>query len=148
MAPAPSRVEPPVVIPTFAAGHIAIPQVPAGAAVPEQARKLSFKLLGLDIQGEFEELAAQRAEAAAPLVGKPVTVAQIFEFADSCSRSMFAQAIRLRASSSSPRNLQAARASSCASSTASSSAWTSRRSLRWFARESRPCSRRWSARRI
>jgi hemolysin activation/secretion protein len=75
-------VEPPVVIPTFAAGHIAIPQVPAGAAVPEQARKLGFKLLGFDIQGEFEELAAQRAAAAAPLVGKAVTVAQIFEFAD------------------------------------------------------------------
>ena len=60
----------------------AIPQVPAGAAIPEQARKLGFKLLGFDVQGEFAELAAQRGEAAAPLVGRRVSVAQIFEFAD------------------------------------------------------------------
>ena len=81
-APAPSRVEPPVVVPPSAVGHIAIPQVPAGAAIPEQARKLGFKLLGFDVQGEFAELAAQRGEAAAPLVGRRVSVAQIFEFAD------------------------------------------------------------------
>ena len=80
--PAPSQVAPPVVTPPAGGGHIAIPQVPAGAQIPPQAKKLSFKLLGFDIEGEFEELAAQRKEIEAPLIGKRVTVADIFQFAD------------------------------------------------------------------
>jgi hemolysin activation/secretion protein len=75
-------VAPPVIVPPSGGGRIAIPQVPAGAQVPEQAKKLSFKLLGFDIRGEFKELAAQYKEIAAPLVGKRVTVADIFVFAD------------------------------------------------------------------
>ncbi len=80
--PAPSQVAPPVILPRSGGGHIAIPQVPAGAQVPEQAKKLSFKLLGFDIQGEFEELAAPFKEIAAPLVGRRVTVADVFVAAD------------------------------------------------------------------
>ena len=56
--------------------------MPAGAQVPPEAKKLSFKLLGFDIQGEFKELVVQRREIAAPLIGKRITVAQVFEFAD------------------------------------------------------------------
>ena len=70
------------VAPPSGGGHIAIPQVPAGAQVPEQAKKLTFKLLGFDIQGEFEELAAPFKAIAAPLVGRRVTVADIFVIAD------------------------------------------------------------------
>src|SRR5262249_40246970 len=40
-----------------------------------------FVLSGFDIEGEFEEFVAIRRELAAPLIGKRVTVAQIFEFA-------------------------------------------------------------------
>jgi hemolysin activation/secretion protein len=80
--PAPSQVAPPVIAPPPAAGRIAIPQVPAGAQIPPEAKKLTFKLLGFDIKGEFEEFAAKRHELEAPLVGKTVTVAEIFEFAD------------------------------------------------------------------
>ena len=47
-----------------------------------QAKKLAFKLLGFDIKGEFEEYVEERKELAAPLVGKTITVAQVFEFAD------------------------------------------------------------------
>ena len=79
--PAPSQVAPPVIVPPTGGGHIAIPQVPAGAQVPEQAKKLNFKLLGFDLQGGFEELAAAYKELAAPLVGRRVTVADIFVFA-------------------------------------------------------------------
>jgi hemolysin activation/secretion protein len=81
-APPPSQVRPPVIVPPSGAGRIAIPQVPAGAQIPPEANKLSFKLLGFDIQGEFPELVAQRKEIAAPLIGKSITVAKIFEFAD------------------------------------------------------------------
>jgi hemolysin activation/secretion protein len=80
--PAPSQVAPPVIAPPTGGGRIAIPQVPAGAQVPEQAKKLIFKLLGFDIQGEFPELAAAFKEIAAPLIGKRVTVADIFVIAD------------------------------------------------------------------
>lgn len=80
--PAPSQVAPPVIAPPPAAGRIAIPQVPAGAQIPPEARKLTFRLLGFDIKGEFEEFAAKRRELEASLVGKTVTVAEIFEFAD------------------------------------------------------------------
>jgi hemolysin activation/secretion protein len=81
-APPTSQVKPPIIVPPSGGGVIAIPQVPAGAQVPPEAKKLSFKLLGFDITGEFPELAAQREAIAAPLVGKTVTVAKLFEFAD------------------------------------------------------------------
>ena len=80
--PAPSQVLPPVIAPPSGGGRISLPQVPAGAKIPAQAKKLSFKLLGFDIQGEFEELVSARREIEAPLVGKRVTVADVFEFAD------------------------------------------------------------------
>ena len=69
-------------MPPTGGGRIAIPQVPAGAQVPPEAKKLTFKLLGFDIQGEFPELAAERAKIAAPLIGRVITVAKLFEFAD------------------------------------------------------------------
>jgi hemolysin activation/secretion protein len=71
-----------VIAPPSGGGHIAIPQVPAGAQIPPQAKTLRFKLLGFDIKGEFQELVAQRKALAAPLIGKAITVAQVFEFAD------------------------------------------------------------------
>ena len=80
--PAPSQVQPPTIVPPTGGGHIAIPQVPAGAQIPAQAKTLSFKLLGFDIQGGFDEFAEQTKALEDPLVGKKVTVAQIFEFAD------------------------------------------------------------------
>jgi hemolysin activation/secretion protein len=80
--PAPSQVAPPIIAPPPAAGRISIPQVPAGAQIPPEAKRLSFRLLGFDIKGEFEEFAAKRKELEAPLVGKTISVAQIFEFAD------------------------------------------------------------------
>jgi hemolysin activation/secretion protein len=80
--PSPSQVAPPVIPPAPGGARIALPQVPAGATVPAQAKKLSFRLLAFDVQGEFEELAAQRKEIEAPLIGKRVTVADVFEFAD------------------------------------------------------------------
>ncbi len=89
--PAPSQVAPPVITPPPAAGRIAIPQVPAGAQIPPEAKKLTFKLLGFDIKGEFEEFAAKRHVLESPLVGKTVTVAQIFEFADQLQQ-IYAQA--------------------------------------------------------
>ncbi len=80
--PSPSQVAPPVIAPPSGGGHIAIPQVPAGAQIPAQAKTLRFKLLGFDIKGEFPELVAQRKTLEAPLVGRQITVAQVFEFAD------------------------------------------------------------------
>ena len=80
--PAPSQVAPPVIRPPVGGGHIAIPQVPAGAQIPAQAKQLTFKLLGFSITGEFEEFIEQRKELETGLVGKTITVAQVFEFAD------------------------------------------------------------------
>ena len=81
-APAPARWRRPSFAPPTGGGHISIPQVPAGATIPAQAKKLGFKLLGFDIDGEFEELAPARHEIEAPLIGKTITVADVFEFAD------------------------------------------------------------------
>ena len=81
-APPTSQVKPPIIVPPAGGGVIAIPQVPAGAQIPPEAKSLKFKLLGFDIAGEFPELAAQREAIAAPLVGKTITVAQLFQFAD------------------------------------------------------------------
>jgi hypothetical protein len=64
--PAPSPVQPPVVPPAPGCGRIALLQVPAGAKIPEQAKTRRFKLLGFSIEGEFEELKAQREEIATP----------------------------------------------------------------------------------
>jgi hemolysin activation/secretion protein len=80
--PAPSQVAPPAIPPAPGGGRIVLPQVPAGAQIPPQARQLRFKLTGFDISGEFEELVAARRTIAAPLIGKRVTVADVFEFAD------------------------------------------------------------------
>jgi hemolysin activation/secretion protein len=81
-APPPSQVRPPIIVPPSGGGRIGIPQVPAGAQIPPEANNLTFKLLGFDIQGEFPELVAQRKEIASPLIGKTITVAKVFEFAD------------------------------------------------------------------
>jgi hemolysin activation/secretion protein len=82
LAPAPSQVTPPR-IPTEPRPAPQIPSVspPEAPAFPPDAEKLSFVLTGFDIEGEFEEFAAIRRELAAPLIGKRVTVAQIFDFA-------------------------------------------------------------------
>lgn len=80
--PAPSQVAPPSIAPPVGGGRIALPQVPAGVAIPPQAKTLSFRLLGFDIEGEFPELVEQRKEIAAPLIGKRVTVADVFGFSD------------------------------------------------------------------
>jgi len=81
-APAPSQVAPPVIAPRPGGGRIGIPQVPAGTTIPAESKKLYFKLLGFDIQGEFKELVAQRKLLEASLIGKRISVAQVFEFAD------------------------------------------------------------------
>jgi hemolysin activation/secretion protein len=80
--PSPSQVRPPVIAPPTGGGHIAIPQVPAGTQIPAEAKTLSFTLLGFDIQGGFDEFAAQTKTLEQPLIGKRITVAQVFEFAD------------------------------------------------------------------
>src|SRR6266567_3708137 len=82
LAPAPSQVTPPR-LPTEPRPAPQIPSVsPLEApAFPPDAEKLSLVLTGFDIEGEFEEFVAIRRELAAPLIGKRVTVAQIFEFA-------------------------------------------------------------------
>ena len=78
-APAPSLVAPPQVVPARPSPRIAIPEAPAGVKVPEAARQLRFVLTGIDVEGEFEELAEARKQLVAPLIGKRVTVADIFE---------------------------------------------------------------------
>ncbi len=80
--PAPSQVAPPQIVPPPSTARIAIPQVPAGAAIPAEAKRLSFRLTGVHIKGEFPELAGERKALSDPLVGRRVTVADIFEFAD------------------------------------------------------------------
>jgi hemolysin activation/secretion protein len=77
-----AKSRPPIIEPPTGGGHIAIPQVPAGAQIPAQAKKLAFKLIGFTITGEFDEFVDERKDLAAPLVGKTITVAQVFEFAD------------------------------------------------------------------
>lgn len=82
VAPAPSQVEPPV-LPTVPQAAPGIPAItpPEAPAFPKDAEKLSFVLLGFDIEGEFEEFVAARRELAAPLIGRRVTVAELFTFA-------------------------------------------------------------------
>lgn len=80
--PAPSQVAPPQIVPPAATARIAIPQVPAGAAIPAEAKRLSFRLTGIVIKGEFPELASDRSTLSDALVGRRITVADIFAFAD------------------------------------------------------------------
>jgi hemolysin activation/secretion protein len=82
IAPAPSQVAPPA-IPALPQAAPQIPAIapPEAPAFPEGAEKLSVVLLGFDIEGEFEEFVATRRELAAPLIGKRVTVAELFTFA-------------------------------------------------------------------
>ncbi len=82
IAPPPSQVAPPVVPPSVSAPtRIILPRVEAGATIPPGAKALTFKLTGITIEGEFEELAAERKRFAAQLVGKRISVAQVFDFA-------------------------------------------------------------------
>lgn len=81
-APAPSLVAPPTIAAPTNSTRISLPQVPAGAAVPAQAKTLFFKLIGVDISGEFPELEAARQQLEAALIGKRISVADLFEFAN------------------------------------------------------------------
>jgi hemolysin activation/secretion protein len=82
-APPPSQVAPPVIAPSApSAPRISLPNVPAGAAIPEAAKKLSFVLTGVDVEGEFDELAAARHQLTDPLIGKRITVAVVLDLAD------------------------------------------------------------------
>jgi len=80
--PATSQVQPPVIRPVAPAARISLPQVPAGAQAPAQAKTLFFVLTGLDIDGEFPELAEERAKLLAPYIGKRISVAELFELAN------------------------------------------------------------------
>ncbi|MBS0248681.1 MAG: ShlB/FhaC/HecB family hemolysin secretion/activation protein [Proteobacteria bacterium] len=80
--PSPSQVAPSAIPRVPAApARIILPRVEAGAAIPPGAKKLSFHLTGFVIEGEFAELVDARRKLAASLVGKSVSVAQVFEFA-------------------------------------------------------------------
>jgi len=82
LAPAPSQVTPPrLPAAPRVAPEIPSVQPPEAPAFPKDAEKLSFVLLGFDVEGEFEEFVATRRELAAPMIGKRVTVAQVFDFA-------------------------------------------------------------------
>jgi hemolysin activation/secretion protein len=80
--PAPSQVQPPVIRPAPATTRIAVPQIPAGATLPESAKTLRFVLTALDVEGEFAELAGARRELESGLIGKRITVADLFELAN------------------------------------------------------------------
>jgi hemolysin activation/secretion protein len=82
-APAPSQVVPPVIRPAPSVGtRIALPQVQAGGEIPAAAKSLYFVLVDVDVEGEFAEFVAKRQELAAPLIGKRISVADVFEFAN------------------------------------------------------------------
>jgi hemolysin activation/secretion protein len=59
-----------------------LPSSSAGTTLPETAKKLSFILTNIEIDGEFTELAAKRRELTAPLLQKRITVADAFELAN------------------------------------------------------------------
>ena len=82
VAPAPSQVEPPR-LPALPQAAPQIPGIapPEAPAFPEGAERLSIVLLGFDIEGEFDEFVAIRRELAAPLIGRRVSVAELFTFA-------------------------------------------------------------------
>lgn len=80
--PAPSQVAPPTApAAPSQPSRIMLPQVEAGAAIPPGAKALKFHLTGFAVEGEFAELTAARKSLEAPLVGRQVSVAQVFEFA-------------------------------------------------------------------
>jgi hemolysin activation/secretion protein len=79
--PSPSQVAPAAPAAPSAPARIVLPQVEAGAAIPPGAKALHFHLTGFVIEGEFEELVEARKKLAAPLVGRRVSVAEVFEFA-------------------------------------------------------------------
>jgi len=82
VVPSPSQVAPPDIRPApGVATRIVLPRFEAGGDVPAAAKTLNFVLTGFHIQGEFDELVAAGVELATPLLGKRVTVAQVFEFA-------------------------------------------------------------------
>ena len=79
---APSRVKPPVIAPAPPVpARIALPRITAGATVPANAKTLRFVLTGFSIKGEFNELVASRKALEKSLIGKRISVAQVFEFA-------------------------------------------------------------------
>lgn len=81
-APAPSQVAPPSVpLAPSAPTRIILPRIEAGAAIPPGAKALLFRLTGFVVEGEFEVLAGERRALEAPLAGKRISVAQVFEFA-------------------------------------------------------------------
>ncbi|MBR0956645.1 ShlB/FhaC/HecB family hemolysin secretion/activation protein [Bradyrhizobium japonicum] len=83
IVPSPSQVAPPSIAPAPSApARILLPRVEAGAEIPKDAEKLTFVLRGFSIADEFDELAAERRALEAPLIGKRVSVAQIFAFAN------------------------------------------------------------------
>ena len=78
----PSLVKPPVVAPAPSVpARIVLPRTMAGATIPPQAKKLHFVLTGFAVKGEFKELAAKRQALEKPLIGKRISVAQVFAFA-------------------------------------------------------------------
>ena len=80
--PTPSQVAPPVVAPgPVSPTRIVLPRIEAGAKVPPGAKKLFFTLTGVDVTGEFPELVAQRKALAKPVIGKRISVAQVFNLA-------------------------------------------------------------------
>lgn len=81
-APSPSQTRPPVITaaPT-APTRIVLPRIEAGGAIPAEAKKLHFVLTGFAVKDEFKDLVAPRQILEKPLLGKRVSVAQIFDFA-------------------------------------------------------------------
>lgn len=74
-------------LPEIPAQPLPITRAPAPAApeplvAPPGAEQLTFVLSGIDIEGEFQEFVSVRRELAAPLIGKRITVAQVFQFAN------------------------------------------------------------------
>ena len=81
-APPPSQAKPPVIAPAPSVpARIILPRVTAGAKIPPQAKKLFFVLTGFAGKGEFKELVAKRQALEKSLIGKRISVAQVFAFA-------------------------------------------------------------------
>lgn len=90
-APAPSLVTPPTISTPSVSPRIVLPQAPAGALAPQGAQALSFVLRDIAIEGEFAELKSAREQLTAPLIGKRMSVADLFELA-SRIQQIYAQA--------------------------------------------------------
>ena len=80
IAPAPSQVAPPIFAPAPPKTPFVRPETPPRPTAPEGATTLSLFLVDIDVEGEFEDLVATRRELAAPLIGKRVTVAELYDF--------------------------------------------------------------------